>query len=292
MAKKDKVYRYGKFVLAIIFVVALIIIISSLIAQGIGQIKEISLVMNDSTSVLDTVKISFAGFEFSPLEFVDTEKIVGVAGNFLQSVATSLIDFAAELFLVIVLLIFIVPAEKVFIKKLRIRRTLDRSDKNSIIILRIFRDLEKGISEYLKTKTIISLVVTSVMTLIMYIMGVKYFWIFSLIYFALGFIPTFGDYASFVIIFGVQLFTIGLGLKFFLLFFLMLGTQIIFANFLEPKYAGKALELSPLTVFLSLLFWGSIWGVGGFLFSIPFTVAIKTLLKYNSTTKPIAEMIS
>ena len=55
--------------------------------------------------------------------------------------------------------------------------------------------------------------------------------------------------------------------------------QVLFGNVIEPKFAGKKLALHPIIIIVSLVFWGSIWGVGGMLFSVPLTLFVKFL--YN-----------
>lgn len=69
---------------------------------------------------------------------------------------------------------------------------------------------------------------------------------------------------------------------------LYLGVNITIGNFLEPRFMGRTLGLSPLVVFLSLLFWGWVWGPVGMLFCVPMTVIAKLFLESQSDTRWIA----
>ena len=69
-------------------------------------------------------------------------------------------------------------------------------------------------------------------------------------------------------------------------------TQIIFGNFLEPKIAGKELELSPILILLSLFFWGSVWGIGGMFFAVPLTSILKIILSNIDSTKKIVPFMN
>jgi predicted PurR-regulated permease PerM len=54
---------------------------------------------------------------------------------------------------------------------------------------------------------------------------------------------------------------------------------------------GKGLNLSPLVVFVSLVFWGWILGPVGMLLSIPLTIIVKIALAVNKDTRWISVML-
>ena len=54
---------------------------------------------------------------------------------------------------------------------------------------------------------------------------------------------------------------------------------------------GRAARMNSPTVFVSLLFWGMVWGAWGLLLAVPITVAIKTVFDNIEHLKPYGEML-
>ena len=61
-------------------------------------------------------------------------------------------------------------------------------------------------------------------------------------------------------------------------------TQNIIGNIIEPKIFGDRLGLNPLVILLSLLVWGYIWGIVGMFLAVPLT-AIAKITMSNSSSK-------
>ena len=49
----------------------------------------------------------------------------------------------------------------------------------------------------------------------------------------------------------------------------------ITGNIIEPRILGGAMDLHPVVVVLSLMLWGSLWGVVGMILSVPITAVLK-----------------
>jgi predicted PurR-regulated permease PerM len=60
----------------------------------------------------------------------------------------------------------------------------------------------------------------------------------------------------------------------------LIGIHLLTMNVLYPKFVGKRLELNPLAVSLSLLFWAWIWGPVGLILAIPLLGALKIICDY------------
>jgi predicted PurR-regulated permease PerM len=67
--------------------------------------------------------------------------------------------------------------------------------------------------------------------------------------------------------------------------------NIIFGNFVEPTLLGRRLGLSVLVVFLSLVFWGWVWGPMGMLLAVPLTMSLKISLENTKDLRWIAVLL-
>ncbi len=66
----------------------------------------------------------------------------------------------------------------------------------------------------------------------------------------------------------------------------VLALHVIALNVLYPKYLGNRLQLNPLTVTISLLFWGWLWGAMGLVLAIPLTAATKIVFDHIEVLRP------
>jgi predicted PurR-regulated permease PerM len=73
---------------------------------------------------------------------------------------------------------------------------------------------------------------------------------------------------------------------------LLVLPQSAIAYLIEPRLAGRKLDLSPFVIILSLAFWGSLWGIVGMILAVPLVVTIKTILDQMLVTRPFGRMLS
>jgi predicted PurR-regulated permease PerM len=72
----------------------------------------------------------------------------------------------------------------------------------------------------------------------------------------------------------------------------VVAINLVVGNVVEPRIMGRSLGLSTLVVFLSLVFWGWLWGPLGMLLSVPLTMVIRILLEHSESWKWIAVLMS
>ena len=79
----------------------------------------------------------------------------------------------------------------------------------------------------------------------------------------------------------------------YLILIILLPTivHVIIGNILEPKIFGAVFGLHPITIILSLIFWGMIWGFIGVLLAAPITAIVKISFQKFETTLPLARLL-
>jgi len=161
-------------------------------------------------------------------------------------------------------------------------------EKKGGSILQLIAKINQGIVTYIRIKTFTSLLVATLCSVIMFLFGVDLWLFWGLMIFVGNFIPYIGS--IFAVIPPVLIFFLQTGsfLKTFLLLIFLVIAQNLVGTFLEPRLAGKALNLSPLLVILSLAFWGWLWGIVGMFLSVPILVAIKAILEHIPPTRSFA----
>lgn len=66
----------------------------------------------------------------------------------------------------------------------------------------------------------------------------------------------------------------------------VLGLHLFALNVLYPNFIGKRLQLNPLAVTITLLFWGWLWGAMGLILAVPITAALKIIFDHVEGLRP------
>ena len=187
-------------------------------------------------------------------------------------------------FLILLTVIFILLEASSFPRKVR---AAFGDPKNS---LSQFSKITEAVNNYLAIKTLVSLGTGVVVTIWVGLLGIDFPVVWGLLAFLLNFIPNLGSIISAVppVLLGYIQFGIGRAL------IVAAGyavVNVVFGNWVEPKLMGRKLGLSTLVVFLSLVFWGWVWGPAGMLLSVPMTMVVKIALESHPSTKWISILL-
>ncbi len=156
----------------------------------------------------------------------------------------------------------------------------------------VIQQIAVDVNLYLKIKTIISLAVGITSYIILKIVGVDFAEFWGLLFILLNYIPIIGSFIAVmfpVLVTAVQFQSLSV---FIVVLSLLYGAQFITGSILEPRMMGKSLNLSPLVIFFSLAFWGSVWGIMGAFICVPITAIMNIILSKFKSTRPISIALS
>ena len=153
------------------------------------------------------------------------------------------------------------------------------------------RKIELQIQNYLRTKTLISILQGGVATAVLLAFGVNFAVLFGILTFFFNYIPNIGALVAVVapgVVAALQFGSLG---KAILVVAILVVLHNAIGNYLEPKMLGASLDLSPLAVLLSLIFWGWLWGVWGMIISVPLLSIMKIVCENIDELKPAAVLM-
>jgi AI-2 transport protein TqsA len=163
-----------------------------------------------------------------------------------------------------------------------------RSESNKS--LPYFSTISQNIRHYLGIKTLLCLSVGVLIYLALLIIGVDYPLLWALIAGLMNYIPNIGSIIATIPTAIFALVQLGPGGALWTLVASLVVHNIL-GNFIEPRLMGKGLGLSTLVVFISLLFWGFVFGLVGMFLSVPLTMTIKIILEQNEKTEWISLLL-
>jgi predicted PurR-regulated permease PerM len=204
------------------------------------------------------------------------------------SLSNSFIVFLKDALMVSLFVVFLLVEASYFKEKVNLAFENQRSGQ----IQKISVDVIRQVSRYLSIKFVISLVTGIVVAVGLNLVGLEFAMVWGVIQFILNFIPSIGSITAGV---GAALFAL---LQFWpdpapiiLVAFIMLGTNMIIGNVLEPKIMGDNLGLSPIAVLLSLVAWGWLWGFAGMIMAVPMTVIIRIICENLPFLEPVSVIL-
>ena len=155
-----------------------------------------------------------------------------------------------------------------------------------------FERIVHDVNRCVAIKTIVSVATGVLAGSACALVGVDFPLLWGLIAFIMNFIPNIGSVMAAIPPLVLTIVQPGLGIsEALVLIAAYTGINFGIGNMIEPKMMGKSLDLSTLVVFVSMVFWGWVFGAVGMLLSVPLTMVIKIACETSPTTRPIAILL-
>ena len=144
----------------------------------------------------------------------------------------------------------------------------------------LVRDIERSITRYLTTITLINVVLGLVVAAAMYLLGMPNALLWGVVAGLLNYVPYLGPAVTALILAFASALTFPSLSEAMLIPGVFLLITAIEGNFITPYAVGSQLTLNPLLIFLSLILWFWMWGFIGALLTVPILVCIKAVLAH------------
>lgn len=195
-------------------------------------------------------------------------KLSGMAG----SVASGASSFASHLLETLLILFYLLVFGETFM--LRLVEILPRFDDKKQAV-EISKTVERDISAYLLTITIINAVVGVACGLVMWAFGIPAAVVWGVVAFCLNYVPILGPFAGVALFAVVGLATLGAAWTALLPAAAYLAIHFAEGELITPMLLAKRFTLNPIAVMVGLVFWYWLWGVQGAILSVPLLAIIK-----------------
>ncbi|MFH1468592.1 MAG: AI-2E family transporter [Pseudomonadota bacterium] len=192
-----------------------------------------------------------------------------------RSTAGGVLNFLSTTFLVLIFVVYLILGH----------RPSERREG-------LWGEVAIKVRRYLSVKVATSAVTGILVGLILWVLGVDLALVFGVMAFLLNFIPSIGSIIATLLPLPIALMQFDETWRIVLVFLLPGSVQMVVGNGIEPKIMGDSLDLHPVTVLLTLIFWGLVWGPVGMLLAAPITAVLKIVLQRFETTRPVAELMA
>lgn len=290
---KLKIPKWLALIIIVIFVSGLYYLLGLILVSSFSTfpeklqvyIQNLSAFLQSLLSPFNITLREFADFLKINVEEFDIGSIFQslFEAGIIQNIFNSLSGFLGDMFIAIIFWVFMILGKTKFEERLK-----HAFSENREVVEKNLNAIDEQLQSYIIIKTIISFITGSIATIILLIYGIDFAIVWGLLTFILNYIPNIGSFIATIAPITVALLEYGLGFKTVSLSALLLANQSLMGNFIEPHYLGRRMDLSPVFVLFSLIFWGWVWGVVGMFLAVPIAAGMKILFSNIEPLKPIA----
>jgi predicted PurR-regulated permease PerM len=279
--------------------VLLVLIITSFVLGGIGYLLFVQVnnltedlpvylnaVVEFSGNLLDRYREIFPQSEGLDTEGFQLKEFSGITKYLFRGISST-ISFLFSVVLVLFLTFFILNDQNMLKNKLI--RAFSKSKEGTGV--EIMEKINTQIRGFLLVKFGTSFGMAVFFTLGLLIIGVNYAYVWGPLAGVLNLIPYVGPIIGAVpplIVAAVQ-FKAWMPVIWVLILSLVL--QNLEGNLITPKLMGDKLNLNPLAILVSVMFWTWLWGAIGILLAIPITASAKVICDHVEALQPIGILL-
>lgn len=207
-----------------------------------------------------------------------------LSGNLVKATMTAVSAIAVTL----VLLYFLLSTGDLFLRKVA---AIQRNTENRHKVVKIARRLERDISAYLLTITLINLGLGIAVGLALWALDMPNPVLWGTMACLLNFVPYLGAMVGVVVVAVVAMLSFDSATAALWPPLAYMGLTALEGSFITPTIVGQRLTLNPLMIFAGIIFWGWMWGVAGALIAVPLLAVFKILCDNVDPLQPVGRLL-
>ena len=281
--------RIPAFVAALI-IVTVIMLILFVVGTVVGRsIAEFTAAIPGYQESLDTRIAAFLDFAVQRLGFDESLESIGDmidpgwAMGLAATILNGLKDVLTNTFLIIFTTIFIL------LEASSVGTKVEAAFGAGAASMERPRAFLKNLGRYLGIKTLVSFATGFCAWLLTWSVGLDFPLLWGMLAFLLNYVPTIGSIIAAVpaVLLALVQPELGPGAATITIAGFA-AINVAFGNIIEPRLMGYGVGISPLVVFVGLIFWGFVFGPVGMLLSVPLTMTLKLALESDERTRWVA----
>lgn len=282
--------RVPSFLAALLIVTAILLILGILGTILGGSIAEFTAALPGYQAQLDVIVDGVFNFAVEHLNGDESIESLGDmidpgwAMGLVATILNSLRGVLTNTFLIIFTMIFMLL--EVSSVGTKVAAAFGRSTES----MERPREFLHNLGRYLGIKTLVSTATGICAGLLTWSLGLDFPLLWAMLAFLLNYIPTIGSIIAAVPAVLLALVQLGPGAAGATAIGFA-AINVVFGNVVEPRLMGYGVGLSPMVVFVGLVFWGWVFGPVGMLLSVPLTMTLKLILESDEDTRWIAILI-
>lgn len=213
---------------------------------------------------------------------LDPAAVMDFANNMVVGIGNAL----SNIFLIMFTVMFMLIEAAGFPRKVA---AIEGHDSEST--LKRLAEVVESVKSYVVAKAVISLATGILVWLGLALVGLDFAPLWGFLAFLLNFVPNIGSIIAAVP--AVLLAMLQLEPAMVLAVIgIFIAANMVMGSLIEPMLMGQRVGLSTLSVFLSLVFWGWMFGAVGMLLSVPLSMVVKFAAQTHPQTQWIAVLLS
>ena len=260
--------------------------IQAQVEEKLRAIREpMEAVMEAQEELGDATSVAPAGEEATE----EVQQVTVQGPGILTSAAGSVLGGLTTFVVIFVLVTFLLASGDMFYEKL-VRSFDTLSDRKRA--LRTAYDIQREVSRYLFTITIINAGLGIAVGTGLHFIGMPQAYVWGVVAFVANFIPYIGAVLGMGAAALVALVTFPTFTGALLVPLYYFACTFLEGQFITPLVVGRRLRINAVVIFISVAFWAWMWGLVGAILAVPLLVIAKTLASHYPALNTFADFLS